>query len=59
MLKIKDYLINKNELLYIEKFGFQSIIIWFKNGKTLEVICIDTDDRDCIFEGVYVESGRS
>lgn len=54
MLKIKDYLIVKNEILYITKNYYQGkkpqIDVEFKNGKCISIYFRDEEIRNEEFE---------
>lgn len=51
MIKLKDYLINKDEVLYIEKYAHTLLIVHFKNNAP--DLCIEYYEeaaRDNAFE---------
>ncbi len=54
MLKIKDYLIAENEILYITKNHYQGenpqIEVGFINGKCISIYFIDVETRNEQFE---------
>ena len=52
MIRINEYLINNNEVLYIEKYGLFTIAIYFKNGQRLEIKCHDAERCTQIFENI-------
>ena len=60
MLKIKDYLITKDEILYITKNHFQGknpqIEVGFINGKCISIYFRDEEIRDKEFEKLIEES---
>lgn len=54
MLLIHNYLINKDEILYIEKEGFKWLSIHFKSGKKLDIEYCNEDERNLEFDNIYL-----
>lgn len=50
MIRIEDYIINKDHVLYIEKYGLFYIIVNFKNGECVKINYNNEDRRDQIFD---------
>ena len=52
MIRIGEYLINKNEILYVEKYAFTWLSIRFKNGEILRIELYEEEKRDEEFENI-------
>lgn len=55
MIRIQNTLINKKEILYIEKYGFYEIRVTLKD-KDIDILVFvyeDTERRDVAFKNIY------
>jgi hypothetical protein len=54
MIRIKNYLINKDRVIYLEKYGLRYILVMFIDEDDLHIDCFNEEERDRIFDSIIL-----